>query len=272
MRSSNFVLGGMTQRAAQGTATAPYGAAGQPGYGQPGGYPPAAPPQAGRAMTIDDVVVRTIGLLAVTGVVAALSWMLLPPATHGIALIGSAITGLVLVLAISFMQITNPFVIGAYAVVEGVFLGVVSSFFEGLFPGIVLQAVVGTFGVFALMAVLYKSRVIRATPFVRKAIIGALVGAVALILVNFVFSMFSTDLGLFNDPTDGQSASWLQWVIGIALVVIAAVSFILDFDMVEQGVRHGLDQKYAWLASFGILVGLIFLYLQLLRLLAMFRE
>ncbi len=266
-----MVLGGLANNAAQRTAT--YGPAqDQQGYGYPapGGY--QAPPQVGGRMTIDDVVVRTIGLLALTGITAAVAWLFLPPAMALPALAVSSILGLVMMLAISFMQITNPVVIGAYAVVQGVFLGVVSNFFESLFPGIVLQAVVGTFGVFALMAVLYKSKVIRATPFFRKAMIGALVGAMALILVNFVLAMFGVDAGLFNNPADGQGSSWLQWVIALALVVIAALSFILDFDLVEQAVRAGADQKYAWYASFGLLVGLIFLYMQLLRLISMFRE
>ncbi|MGH3647948.1 MAG: Bax inhibitor-1/YccA family protein [Micromonosporaceae bacterium] len=271
MRSSNMVLGGLASGTAQRATTAPYGAPGQQqgyGYPTPGGY---APPTADR-MTVDDVVVRTIGLLALTGITAALAWLFLPPAVQAVALLASVFVGLGLVLAISFMRITNPLVIGAYAVTQGVLVGVVSSMYETLFAGIVLQAVVGTFGVFALMAVLYKSRVIRATPFFRKAVLGALLGAMALILVNLGLSLFGVDAGLFNNPADGQGASWLQWVIALALVVIAALSFILDFDMVEQMVQSGAERKYAWTAAFGLLVGLVFLYLQLLRLISMFRE
>ena len=262
-----MVLGGLAAGAARGqTAQAPYGA--PSGYGT--GYPPAAPPQAA-PMTIDDVVIRTIGLLALMVATAAAAWVMLPPATQGIALIGSMIAGLVLVLAISFMRITNPFVIGAYAVTQGIFVGVISKFYETLFSGIVLQAAVGTVAVFAGMAVLYKFRVIRATPMFRKVVIGALIGAVALMLLSFVMGIFGTHIGLFGDPTDGK-VEWLPIVIALGLVVLAALTFILDFDMVEQGVRAGMDQKFAWYAAFGILVGLIFLYLQLLRLLALLRE
>ncbi|MQA27561.1 MAG: hypothetical protein GEU94_19345, partial [Micromonosporaceae bacterium] len=134
MKSSNMVLGGLAAGAARGqTAASPYGAP-QQGYGQPG-YPPAAPPRVSGAMTVDDVVVRTIGLLALTTATAAVAWLMLPAEAVGVAFFGSMIAGLVLVLAISFMRITNPFVIGAYAVVQGVFLGIGSKFFEALFPG-----------------------------------------------------------------------------------------------------------------------------------------
>ncbi len=269
-----MVLGGFA-RGAAGGQTSPYGAPPQQGYGYPqGGYPPSgyagAPPQA-PPMTLDDVVVRTVGLLSLMVAVAAASWVLLPPATLGVALFGSMIAGFILVLAISFMRITNPFVIGAYAVVEGVFVGVISKFFESFFSGIVLQAAVGTVAVFFGMAALYKFRVIRATPMFRKVVIGALIGAVALMLLNLVMRMFGTDIGLFGNPTDGK-VEVLPIIIAFALVVLAALTFVLDFDMVEQGARYGLERRFAWYCAFGIVVGLVFLYVQLLQLLSLLRE
>ncbi len=261
-----MVLGNFASKTAQQTSPAPYGAPDQQGYGYP------APPQAGARMTVDDVVMRTITLLAVTGVTAALSWMLLPPALALPLMVVGSILGLVAMLAISFMRITNPAIIIGYAVLQGLILGVISQAFESWFPGIVLQAVIGTFGVFAVMAALYTSRIVRATPFFRKVVTGALLGALVLFVVNFALSMFGVDAGLFNDPTDGQGANWFQWLLAVGLVVLAAVAFILDFDLVEQAVRAGAEQKYAWYASFGLLVGLVFLYMQLLRLISMFRE
>ncbi len=273
MKSSNPVLNSWVAGAGRGqTMAPPYAGYGAPGYAYPNvQYPPMAPPRV-TTMTLDDVVIRTVGLLALLGISGAAAWILIPETNAlNLALFGSMITGLVLGLVISFARITNPVVIGAYAVAEGVFLGIVSKFYETLFNGIVLQAVVGTFAVFAGMAVLYKFRVLRATPLFTKVVLGALIGAVGLMLVNLLFAVFGADLGIFGNPTDGQT-ELLPILVSLALVVIAALTFVLDFAAVEEGVRAGAPQKYAWYASFGIVVGLVFLYLQLLRLLSLLRE
>jgi uncharacterized YccA/Bax inhibitor family protein len=275
VKSHNPVLSRLGQAAERerAAAYAPPGQYGQPGYPQPGldqsgPYPttagsPVAPPRVA-TMTVDDVVVRTVGLLALTALSGAAAWVLVPDSLMMPAWIGAAVVGLILGLVISFAQITNPFIIGAYAVVEGVFVGLVSKYFETFFDGIVLKAAVGTFGVFFLMAVLYKTKVIRATPRFAKFVIAALVGVVALILMNFVLSLFGVNMHL----RDGGPIA-----IGFSLVVIAvaALTFILDFHQVEEGVRYGLPRRYAWACAFGILVGLIWLYLEILRLLSYFQ-
>ncbi|HTF12480.1 MAG TPA: Bax inhibitor-1/YccA family protein, partial [Asanoa sp.] len=136
---------------------------------------------ANQAMTIDDVVIRTVALLVLTTAVAAVSWFTIhggPALRFGI--IGGSIGGLVLALVISFRRITNPAVISLYAILQGVLLGVASRGFEELYPGIVIQAVIGTLGVFLGMAVLYKLRIIRATPRFTRFVIGALIGVVVL--------------------------------------------------------------------------------------------
>jgi uncharacterized YccA/Bax inhibitor family protein len=225
-----------------------------------------------RMMSLDDVVVRTVGLLVLTGVSGALSWNLL---TGGpilaIAAFGSMLAGLVLGLVIAFARITNPFVIGGYAVIEGVLLGLVSKFFEARYPGIVIQAMVGTFGVFAGMAVLYKLRVLRATPKFTRFVIGALIGVVALSLVNWIVAMFGGNLHLVEYGVDGK-VGFLPIIFSLVCIGVGALTFILDFDQIEQGVRYGLPEKYAWYCAFGLLVGLIFLYWQILRLLGYLRR
>jgi uncharacterized YccA/Bax inhibitor family protein len=249
--------------------------AGSVGYGnsQPAGYGYAPPQAPARMMTLDDVVVRTIGLLVLTGISGALSWTLLPDDSPimALALIGSMIAGLVLGLVISFARVTNPIVIGIYAVVEGVLLGVVSRFFEERWPGIVVQAMIGTFGVFAIMAVLYKMKVLRATPRFTRGVIGALIGVVVLGFVNLIVSMFGGNLGLIDYGTEGK-VGWLPIVFSLVCIVVGALTFILDFDAVEQGVRYGMPEKYAWYCAFGLLVGLIFLYWQILRFLSYLRR
>src|ERR687893_519443 len=148
VKTSNPVLSRLGQaaereRTAGYNPAGPYGpAAGQPGYGQP--YPsgpgyPASPP-AVAPMTIDDVVVKTVTLLGITGVSAAAAWALVPDALLGPAWIGAAVVGLVLGLIISFSRMANPALVVAYAIVEGAFVGLVSKFFESAYNGIVLQA------------------------------------------------------------------------------------------------------------------------------------
>jgi uncharacterized YccA/Bax inhibitor family protein len=170
----------------------------------------------------------------------------------------------VLGLIISFSRIANPALVMTYAVVEGAFVGLVSKLFESFYNGIVLQAVVATFGVFFLMAVLYKARVIRATPKFVRGMIAVMAGLFAVILINFVLALFGVNTGL----RDGGALA-----IGFSLVciVVASLSFILSFNEVEEGVRMGLPQRYSWTAAFGILVSLIWLYLEVLRLLSYFQ-
>jgi uncharacterized YccA/Bax inhibitor family protein len=269
VKTSNPVLARLGQ-AAERERSAGYAPPGQYGYGQPGipqqhpgqpGYPVA--PAAG-TMTVDDVVVKTVALLGILGVSAAAAWVLVPDALVGAAWIGAAVVGLVLGLIISFSRMANPALVIAYAVVEGVFVGMVSKFFESLYEGIALQAVTATFGVFLLMGVLYKAKVIRATPVFVKGMIAVMAGLFAVMLINLVLALFGVNTGL----RDGSPLA-----IGFSLVciVVASLSFVLSFKEVEDGVRMGLPQRYSWVAAFGILVSLVWLYIEILRLLSYFQ-
>jgi uncharacterized YccA/Bax inhibitor family protein len=215
-------------------------------------------------MTIDDVVVKTVTLLGITGVSAAAAWVLVPDALLGPAWIGAAVVGLVLGLIISFSRMANPALVVAYAVVEGAFVGLISKFFESLYDGIVVQAVTATFGVFFVMAALYKARVIRATPKFVKGMIAVMAGLFAVMLINLVLALFGVNTGL-------RDGSPLAIGFSIVCIVVASLSFILSFNEVEEGVRMGLPQRYSWTAAFGILVSLIWLYIEMLRLLSYFQ-
>ncbi|WBB56536.1 Bax inhibitor-1/YccA family protein [Verrucosispora sp. WMMD573] len=274
MKTSNPVLARLGQAAERERAAgyAPSGPYGQPGYPQQvppqAGYPgapgfPSAPP-AVTPMSIDDVVVKTVTLLAIVGVAAAAAWALVPDALLGVAWIGAAIVGLVLGLIISFSRMANPALVVAYAVVEGVLVGAVSKFFESLYEGIVLQAVTATFGVFFVMAMLYKARVIRATPKFVKGMIAVMAGLFAVMLINLVLALFGVNTGL-------RDGSPLAIGFSIVCIVVASLSFVLSFKEVEDGVRMGLPQRYSWVAAFGILVSLIWLYIEMLRLLSYFQ-
>ena len=271
MKTSNPVLSRLGQaaereRSAGYNPAGPYGpAAGQPGYGQPyptaQGYPAAAP--AVQPMTVDDVVVKTVILLGITGVSAVAAWNLIPDSLLGISWIGAAVVGLVLGFIISFSRMANPALVVAYAVVEGAFVGLVSKAYQNImgYDGIVLQAVVATFGVFFLMAFLYRAKVIRATPKFQRGMIAVMAGLFAVMLINFVLSLFGFSTGLRDNGALGI-------IFSLVCIVVASLSFILSFNEVEEGVRMGLPQRYSWTAAFGILVSLIWLYLEILRLLS----
>ncbi|GAA2700157.1 Bax inhibitor-1/YccA family protein [Micromonospora olivasterospora] len=224
------------------------------------------------AMTVDDVVVRTVGLLLLTGATAAAAWVVVPQAVWiSAALAGTALAGLVLALAISLRGSTSPALIVGYAVLQGLLLGVASRAFQLVYPGIVVQAVVGTLGVFLGMSLLYRFRVLRATPRMARLVAGTLLGIVTLSVANLVFYLFTGRQALEVYSLTAE-AGWLAYVFSVVAIVAGAFSFILDFDLVERSVRAGLPRRYAWYCAFGLLAGLVFLYWQLLRLLSYLRR
>ena len=221
--------------------------------------PSATSKDTGR-MTVEDVINHTALLLAIAVGTGAVTWAL---GLGGLAF-PAALVGLVLGLVIIFKQVTNPGVIMAYAAVEGVFLGGISQFFNARYPGIVVQAVLGTAGVTAVMLGLYRSGKIKVTPQFTKMVVGATIGFFVLIMVNLVAGFFvDGGLGLRQGP--------LGIVVGLFAIGLASLNLVLDFDLVERGARQGVPARYGWFAAFGILVTLVWLYLEILRLLAILR-
>lgn len=215
-----------------------------------------------RRMTVDDVVVRTGILLGVLMVTAAASWLL----ELYVLAIPALLVGLVLALVVTFKRAPSPGLSIAYAAAEGVFLGAISRLFEQAYPGIVVQAVGGTMLCFGGVLAAYKTGRLRATPRFRKVIVGAMLGIFALYAVNLVAMLFGGRLPVVNDSTP------LGILFSVAVVTIAALSFVLDFELVEEAVRAGVPERYAWKAAFGLVVGLVWLYLEMLRLLSKLRD
>src|SRR4051794_22573459 len=253
---------GRQQPAPWATQAQPYGA---PAQADPYAAPSPYAATTTRYMTMDDVVTKTGLTFIVTVLAAAAVWAL--PGTTGWALaLPAVLVGLVLGLVISFKAIASPLATLSYAVVEGVFLGAISEAFEQQFGGIVMQAVIGTFGVFAGMLVVYKTGAIRVTPKFTRWMIGALVGVLVLMIANIVASIFITGgLGL----RDGGP---LAIVFSLVVIGVAAFSLLLDFDMADEAIRRGAPAKFAWYIAFGLLVTVVWLYLEILRLLSYFRE
>jgi uncharacterized YccA/Bax inhibitor family protein len=224
------------------------------------------------AMTVADVIGRAVALLLLTGLTAAIAWVVVPPAGWiPAALAGSTLAGLVLLLVITLKQVTNPAVIAGYAVLQGLLLGVASRAFELVYPGIVAQAVTGTFGVFLGMTLLYRARIVRASPRLARLVLGVLIGIMAISLVNLVTYLLTGRQGVEVYSLTAR-VGWLPYVFSVVAIIAGALSFVLDFDLIERSVRAGLPRRYAWYCAFGLLVGLIFLYWQILRLLSYLRR
>lgn len=221
------------------------------------------------AMTLEDVVTRTgiMFVLLLATAVPMFFWTapgvtsVLPYALT----IGAALVGFVLAMVVSFSKKINVPLILAYAVVEGVFVGGISGLFTNSFgQGLVPQAVLGTLAAFVAMLVAYRTGLIRATKRFRKVMTIALIGYAVIALVN---------LGLVLIP--GYSLYFDTGILGILLagvgVTLASLTLVLDFDFVEQGIRNQLPEKWAWRAAFGLVVTLVWLYVEILRLLAILR-
>lgn len=250
------------------------GAGPNTGYGQPGGTDPAtwqtgAPTVDQERMTIDSVVLRTAMTLVVLVASAAATWYLLPPPAENpqasmTAWMVGAFGGLGLALVISFKRVVSPALVVLFAAVEGLFVGAASMFFESMWPGIVVSAVTGTFVAFAGTLAAYKFFNITVTPKFRKIVTIAMFSFVGLVLLDFVLGMFGANFG-WNDLT---GIGFLATCIGLVLGVLMLV---LDFDFVERGVAAGLPERESWRAAFGLTVTLVWLYIEMLRLLAALR-
>ena len=239
-----------------GFGSAPAGLAGHSGYG-------GAPATTERPMTVDDVVTKTGITLAVLVTAAAVTWI---SGLWGLAL-PAALVGFVLAMVVIFKKQVSPPLILAYAAVEGVFLGGISAIFQQQFAesNIVLNAVVGTAAVFGGMLVVYKTGAVRVTPRFQKWMMGALIGVVGLMLVNLIASFFiDGGLGL----RDGGP---LAIIFSLVCIGVAAFSFLMDFDAADKAIRTGAPEKFAWYTAFGLTVTLVWLYLEMLRLLSYFQ-
>jgi uncharacterized YccA/Bax inhibitor family protein len=228
--------------------------AGTVGYG---GYGPADAGPVARPMTIDDVVTKTamtLGLALVTGAltIAFHAWALVLP---------GFIVGLVVSLIIIFTRKPSAVLTLVYAGAEGVALGGITGIFDRFYPGIAFQAVLGTFGVFGAMLVVYKTGAVKVTPRLTKWVIGAAVGAFVVMLADMILRLFGTNLGI-------RSGGAMSIVFSLIVIGIAAFMLLLDFEQADQMIRAGAPAKWAWYVAFGLMTTLVWLYLEILRLLS----
>lgn len=261
-------FGTQQPQAQAGTATNPY--ATNPYATDPATGMPQAPVR-GDAMTIDDVVSRTALTLGTVILTAAISWIVLPvdPAninkSYGIA-IGAALIAFVFAMIQSFKAKPVPALILAYAAFEGVFLGVISSAVSTYIgPGTVVQAVMGTMCVFAGVLIAYKMRWINVNRRFYGFVMAAAMGFMLLMAVNLLFSIFGGGDGL------GFRSGGLGILFGVIGILLGACFLALDFKQVEDGVTYGAPREESWLAAFGLTMTLVWIYLEMLRLISILK-
>ena len=222
----------------------------------------AAPSRAGVAdrMTIDDVVAKTAVMFVVLLVAGAYSWF--RPSLM-LMLVGGGL-GFVLALVNTFKRNVSPALVLAYAACQGLFVGGISRLYEAQYQGIVSKAVLGTLITFAVMLFLYSAKIIRVNGTTMKIFIIAMVSYVVLGLISWIATMFNPSLG----GGYGFFGTQFGLLLCLAGVGLAAFSLVMDFESVQQAIAYGTPRREAWRASFGLVVTLVWLYLELLRLLA----
>ena len=276
--------------AGYGQAPAGYGQA-PAGYGQAGpqsvspqqlsqleaqyGAPSATNVDRGR-MTYDDVIIRTAGIFAMILVVGALSWNLVSnPDTMALGypvMIVGAVGALVLGLVNSFKREPSPVLIMLYALFEGAMLGAISGVMELLYPGIVVQAVLATLATFAVMLCAYKFAGFRVSGKAARILLIAMGGYLLFSLINLVLMLTNVT----TDPWGLRSMEVmgipLGVIVGLLAVVMGAFSLVMDFEAIQRGVERGLPTRYAWAGAFGLVVTIVWLYVEFLRILAILRD
>ena len=224
------------------------------------------------AMTLNGTVNKTGILLLLSVLTAAFAWtqsvvtgpdgtaMVAPGVT--IYALGGAIGGFILAMVTVFKKTWSPVTAPLYALVEGFFLGAISAVFELKYPGIVFQAVVLTFGTLGALLAAYRSGLIRATENFKLGVVAATGGIALVYLVSMGLRLFGKDIPLIHE----------SGLVGIGfslfVVVIAALNLVLDFDFIETGVEQGAPKYMEWYGAFGLMVTLVWLYLEFLRLLS----
>lgn len=278
----NPIFNGKSFRGATQAPPVPQAAYGQAPYGQQGwnntqtqglsndqlqqmyNQPAAGPADTGR-MTFDDVIIKTALCLGTVVVGAAISLTVSLGLASMLMIVG-ALGGFALAMVNTFKKQPSPALILAYAGLEGLFLGGLTRILDTQYPGVGLQAVVGTLSVFAVTLLLFKSGKVRASPKAMRFFMIAMCGYALFSIVNLVMMMTGLSQGMF-----GMRSGVIGVVIGLLAIGLAAFSLVMDFTSIEAGVRSGAPQRFSWTAAFGLTVTLVWLYVEIIRLLAILR-
>ncbi|MET0887546.1 MAG: Bax inhibitor-1/YccA family protein [Mycetocola sp.] len=230
---------------------------------------PAGPVQADR-MTVEDTIMKSGIAFGVLVVGALAGWAL--GATMPALVFGAAIIGFILAMVNIFKKEPSAPLILAYAAAQGVFVGGISYIFEAMWPGIVIQAVLATLTVVGVTLALFASGKIRASKKATKIFLIAMVGYLVFSLINVGMQMFGLTDNAFGLRSEEIFGIPLGLILGVLCVIMGAYSLVLDFDFIQRGVQNRAPRKFGWSGAFGIMVTVIWLYLEILRMIAITRE
>lgn len=233
-------------------------------------------------MTVEDTVLKTLGLFAVLLIAAVGGWVwTMSPVTVAnpyptmTPWIVGALGGFVMSMVVIFgsRKKIRPALIFGYALFEGIFVGAISAYFEFLWPGIVIQATIATLAVVGVTLALFASGKVRASKRATKVFMIAMIGYLVFALINVGLMLFNVPMaagpfGIYSQEVFGIP---LGLIIGVLVVIMAAYSLVLDFDTIQQGVRNGAPRQFGWIGGFGIMVTVVWLYIEILRILAILR-
>ena len=220
------------------------------------------------AMTLQGTATKSMLLLLLTVFAASFTWRAVASGNVTIlmpaALIGG-LGGFIVAMITIFKPNVSPYTAPIYAVLEGLLLGAISSLYNARWAGLPLQAVGLTFGVFMAMLIVYRLGLVRATEKFRLGVVAATGGIAIMYLLSFVLGFFGVQMNFLRD------SSPLSIGISVVIVVVAALNLVLDFDFIERGVSYRAPKYMEWYGAFGLLVTLVWLYLEILYLLARLR-
>lgn len=221
-------------------------------------------------MTINGTVNKTSMLLAIVVITSLYTWSkaqsLDGPGAAIPLVLGGAIGALIVAFITIFKKAWSPVTAPLYAGLEGLALGGISAFYEAQYPGIVLQAVTLTFGTLAALLMAYRSGLIKVTENFKLGVVAATGGIAILYLINIVMGFFGHSMGFIHN------SGWIGIGFSAVVVVVASLNLVLDFDFIESGAEQGAPKYMEWYASFGLILTLVWLYLELLRLLSKLRD
>lgn len=229
------------------------------------GLPPTAAPS-GNPMTYENTISKTVVLFLIVLAFAGIGWFVPALMWPGM------IVGFALGLVNAFKKEPSVPLIVGYAVAQGLFLGGLSGIMEALYPGIVTQAIIGTFSVFGVTLLLFRSGKVRTSPKMTKIVLIAMAGYLVFSLINLGMMLFGATDSAWGMRTDIEVFGIkLGIIIGLLAVFLAAYSLVMDFELIKNGVENRVPEKWAWSAAFGLMVTLIWLYVEILRILAILR-
>jgi uncharacterized YccA/Bax inhibitor family protein len=214
-------------------------------------------------MTLAGTINKSLILfLLLTASASIIWWMTFNGMNPIVPAIGGAIVGLVLVLISAFKPQYSPYLAPGYALFEGLFIGGVSAIFEAKYPGIVTQAVGATFVTFAVCLGLYKYRIVKVTEQFKSVVLAATLAIATYYLISWLFSMFTSFVPVH------YGSSLISIGISVFVIVIAALNLFLDFDRIEKGAEQKMPKYMEWYGAMGLMITLVWLYIEFLRLLS----